>query len=117
MSAAPALYGPSGKLISGKRKQPTRPAQDAPDRAFGKPHGTYVLDLAEKCDAILLCHACKHRFSHEDHHYYKDERFREFTGKCDACREFTVHGRLFIHEKFLTDTGGRSWADRSWNPK
>lgn len=69
-------------------------------RKIGKPHGSWVTDLAELQKSILLCDSCHHRFNHVQYGYYRQREFPYVAGKCDACKR-ECYGHFFIHEAYL----------------
>jgi len=107
--ASPSIW------IPGEAKRRTPPL--APMRKFGKPHGSHIDDVVTTKQAVILCSDCNHRFDAKRSNYYKDTRFSPVVGNCDACRVYTDTAQLYIHEQYLTDSGGRSKAGRTWIPK
>ena len=83
------------------------PLVEAPGRALGKPHGSYIDDLVQLRKVVLLCWKCMPRFYYKRAHYYKDEVFPRYCGSCDACREHTEQGKAFFPEERLAEPGGR----------
>lgn len=102
--------------ISWKKHIPTQPFE-SPGRKFGKPEGGHVTDLAYLRKAIILCWKCQPKFDHKRYCYYKDERFPHVVGRCDGCRQILNHStKLYIHESYLSDPGGRARSGHSWTP-
>ncbi|KPK68175.1 hypothetical protein AMJ82_08925 [candidate division TA06 bacterium SM23_40] len=100
-----------------RQTKPKNAPREHPGRRIGKPEGTYIMDLVALRKAILLCWRCQPRFNHKRANYYKDERFPYVVGRCDGCRRFMSHqAKLYIHESFLGDPGGRLRAGQCWTP-
>ncbi len=77
-----------------KRKEST-------GRKVGKPHGSFISDLAELQKSILLCDKCVGRFKNwRWYGYYRQREFPYVTGNCDACKE-RCNGHFFIHESIV----------------
>lgn len=91
------------KPISRERAQRV----EHPGRKVGKPHGTWVTDLAELCKTVILCDCCSHKFDRKKYRYYKQREFPFVLGKCDACKNFG-RAQLFIHESEVK----KCWAAR-----
>lgn len=86
-------------------------------KKYGKPVSGWIDDLASLRKAIILCWRCQPKFDHKRAHYYKDGRFPHVIGKCDGCREHMNHQtKLYIHESFLGEPGGRTKAGQCWTP-
>lgn len=125
-----SLYLPPGIKPSGMWKKrgekfrkkaswnkPAAQPREHAGRKYGKPEGGYVTDLASLKKAIILCWRCQPKFDHKRYHYYKDERFPHVVGKCDGCRQIFNHStRLYIHESYLSDSGGRTRSGQCWTP-
>ena len=91
--------------------------REAPGRKMGKPHGTHILDLVALEKVILLCWKHQPCFDHKRANYYKDRRFPHIVGKCDACKNFMSNEtKLYIHESFLGEPGGRTKPGQVWTP-
>ena len=73
-------------------------AAEAKGRRIGKPHGSYIDDLAALKKAIVLCDGCVRRFNHVKHGYYRQREFPFVRGSCDACKQHSERASLFIHE-------------------
>jgi len=102
------IWNPNGRIPK---------LHEHPGRQIGKPAGTYVLDLVERRKAIILCWRCQPHFNHKRANYYKDMRFSHVVGRCDGCREYMNHQtKLYIHESFLGEPGGQTWAGQVWTP-
>lgn len=103
--------------VSWRNDAGSRQPLEHPGRKVGHPEGSYVSDLAERKKAIILCWRCQPRFDYKRAHYYKDERFPYVVGRCDGCREFMNHqAKLYIHESFLGEPGGRTKSGQCWTP-
>lgn len=83
-----------------------------PGRNMGKPHGTWVTDMAEERQGIVLCSSCQHKFRPEQYHYYRTREF-QIIGRCDACKQHHNQGNtFFIHESLLGRQHGQCWTPR-----
>jgi len=80
-----------------------------PGRRHGKPHGSWVLDLADLRKMILLCPACNSKFDYKRHRFRMEKEFRYVIGNCDACRTLDTHCSMYIAEE--TYTACRSTAE------
>lgn len=97
--------------------KPAQQPQEHPGRKYGMPEGGYVTDLAALRKTIILCWRCQPKFDHKRHNYYKDEKFPHVVGKCDGCRQVMNHStKLYIHESYLSDPGGRTRSGQCWTP-
>lgn len=104
MSAAPLIFLP------GKHPKPRTP-QIHPGRRTGKPHGTYVTDLAERALGIVLCTLCANKFEPRRYHYYRTKEFK-ILGRCDACKQHANEAQFFIHESLLGRKHGQCWTPK-----
>lgn len=96
---------------------PKQKPREHPGRKFGAVTGGWVADLVARRKAIILCWRCQPKFDHKRANYYKDGRFPYVIGRCDGCRENMNHQtKLYIHESFLGEPGGRTMAGQSWTP-
>lgn len=102
------------RRIRERALKPRPPLQEAFGRPVGKPKGSWLDDLCALGKAISLCQSCAPKFDYRGHHYYKDRMFHRCAAKCDACRVFDPAGFLFIHERHLVDSDGRSRPGQSW---
>lgn len=97
--------------------KPEAQPREHPGKKNGLPTGGWIDDLSALRKAIILCWRCQPKFDHKRANYYKDERFPHVVGKCDGCREYMNHQtKLYIHESFLGEPGGRTKAGQSWTP-
>ena len=93
-----------------RRERAQRRAQMArfAGRPTGRSVGTWVTDLAELRQSILLCPTCDPGFrnGHQRYGYFRDNRWRRYTGgcsgQCDACRgDFPGGLQLYIHDSYV----------------
>ncbi len=74
-------------------------------RPVGFVTGTWVTDVAEIQQCVLLCSFCDHKFkpAHKRYGYHRDTRFeRGVGGDCDGCRTHRDEGlQLYVHENFI----------------
>ena len=83
-----------------------------PGRNTGKPHGTWVTDMGEEHQGIVLCSSCQHKFNPAAYHYYRTREF-QIIGRCDACKQHNSQGNtFFIHESLLGRRHGQCWTPR-----
>ncbi len=129
MSASP-LIGPAESLRAARslvlakraynRMRGRKPSGmlpiEYPGRNVGKPAGSHIDELASQRMTLVLCWACQPKFSHKRHHYYKDQKFPFVRGKCDGCRKHSERAKIYLHESFLTDPGGRTTSGQIWTP-
>ncbi len=85
--------------------------REHPGRNFGKPHGTWISDMCEQKQSILLCQLCSHKFQPKQHNYYQTREFR-VLGRCDACKEHENNATFYIHESLLGRKSGQCWTPR-----
>ena len=83
-------------------KQDHARRMEADPRRHGKPHGSYVVDLADLRKMVLLCPACVHKFDYKRHKFRKEKEFPYVNGKCDACLVFDTYCSMFIAEEIYT---------------
>lgn len=83
-----------------------------PGRPMGAVHGTWVTDIAELMQAVVLCTFCWKKFDPKRYGYYRTREFK-IRGKCDACKQYESDAKLFVHEKSL----GRGRHNTSWWPR
>ena len=74
-------------------------AAEAHGRQHGKPHGSYVMDLADLRKVILLCPACNSKFDYKRNRFRKEKEFPYVIAKCDACKTTDPYCRLYIAEE------------------
>jgi hypothetical protein len=80
-----------------------------PGRKQGKPHGSFVIDLADLRKMVLLCPGCNNKFDYKRHKFRKEKEFPEVIGKCDACRTIDMYCSMYIAEELYTQA--RSTAE------
>ncbi len=91
------------------RKVPLR-ALESRGRRTGAVHGSYVTDLAELRQQIMLCSACDPKFagSERRYGYHRDTKWKKAAGgvtaKCDACKEFGMGRQMYVHESYFGKT-------------
>lgn len=97
----------------GKRKAKVKDTKriEFPGRSLGKPHGTFVTDIAERSQGIILCSSCVHKFNPNKYNYYLTKEFR-IQGRCDACKEHTQGTNFFIHDSLIGQKHGQCWKPR-----
>ena len=75
----------------------------APGRRIGSVAGSYVTDLAEIQQAIILCWACEDKWKKIAKRYQYEARnqynkiYGGVHGMCDGCREPGAQRRLYLH--------------------
>jgi hypothetical protein len=84
-------------------------AYEHPGRKHGKPHGSFVIDLADLRKAVLLCSACASKFDYKRHRFRLETEFRYNLGNCDACKVFDSYCSMYIAEETYVTV--RSTAD------
>ena len=90
------------------------PPPEAPGRRIGAVIGSWVTDLAELKQTIILCWKCQEEFRKvaPRYHYHFAENWNKIWGgvhgKCDACREPGVRRSCFVHQSYL---------GKSYNPE
>lgn len=95
-----------------RRQQHRLASYVSPGRPVGFVTGTWVTDVAEIRQCVLLCSFCDHKFkpAHKKYGYHRDARFqRGVGGDCDGCRIHRDEGlQLYVHESHL----GHGYAPR-----
>ena len=87
---------------------------EADPRRHGKPHGSYVIDLADLRKVVILCSACNCKFDYRRHRFRKEKEFPYVVSKCDACLTHDSYCSMYIADE--TYTSVRSTAqDRREN--
>lgn len=71
-------------------------------RRHGKPHGSYVVDLADLRKMILLCPLCNAKFDWKRHRFRHEKEFRYVIGNCDACKTLDMHCSMYIAEEIYS---------------
>lgn len=100
---ARAQLNPASILRKMKARQGAKRIEAA-GRRSGTPHGSWVTDLAELRQTIILCWACdaKWKRSAKRYHYEFRKDWHEFwggvIGRCDACKEPGHGRRIYIHQ-------------------
>jgi len=90
-----------------RRARENAKRMEAFGRKPGAVHGSYVTDLAELRQTILLCWACDAKWRGSEGRYQyafrKDwnESYGGAIGKCDACKEVGPKRRVYIHQSYL----------------
>ena len=97
-------------------RTPESQPREHPGRKFGATAAGWVFDLVARRKVLILCWRCQPKFDHKRSRYYKDGRFPYVIGKCDGCREHVNQAKLYIHESFLGEPGGRTMAGQVWTP-
>jgi len=104
------LIGLDPKQKQALRAEQQRRAQSwvSPGRPVGTPAGTWVTDIAELGQCVLLCSACDHKFKPclPRYGYHRDRTWKRLYGgvggSCDGCREPYPAGlQLYVHEQFI----------------
>ena len=75
---------------------------EADPRRHGKPHGSYVIDLADLRKTVLLCPACNCRFDWKRHRFRKEKEFPYVNAKCDACLVQDAYCSMYMAEEVYT---------------
>jgi hypothetical protein len=82
-------------------------ALESKGRKIGAVIGSWVTDLAELRQEILLCSACDPKFAGTEarYGYHRDTKWKKIYGgviaKCDACREMGHGRRMYVHESYF----------------
>ena len=79
-------------------------------RPYGKIPGSWVGDLADLANTILLCDECRLKFDHKKNRYHLARRYR-VGAKCDGCREFRCGDMQAYHHESLLGTHAGSVYD------
>lgn len=88
-----------------------------PGRKFGAVEAGWIADLVALRKAIILCWRCQPKFDHRRHNYYRVDRFARVIGRCDGCRDvLSQDKKLYTHESYLGEPGGRTKAGQCWTP-
>ena len=75
---------------------------EADPRRHGKPHGSYVVDLADLRKTVLLSPACNHKFDWKRHRFRKEKEFPCVMAKCDACLIQDAYCSMYIADELYT---------------
>ncbi len=92
-----------------KKRVPINRIQ-AKGRKEGLAHGSWVTDIAELQQQIILCSACdpKFRGSEQRYGYHRDTKWHKIyggvIGKCDACKEKGHGRRMYVHQSYFGQT-------------
>ena len=70
-----------------------------PGRRPGKPHGSYVIDLADLRKVVVLCPLCNSKFDWKRHRFRKEKEFPYVVSKCDACKTTDSYCSMYIAEE------------------
>lgn len=112
-----SFWDDARKKFSWRSDADKRQVREHPGAKYGKPKGGWIDDLAALRKTIILCWRCQPKFDHKKANYYKDGRFPYVIGRCDGCRTWMNHEtKLYIHESFLGEPGGRTRAGQCWTP-
>jgi hypothetical protein len=76
--------------------------REHPGRRHGKPHGSYVIDLADLRKVVILCPACNSKFDWKRHHFRKEKEFPCVVSKCDACKVVDSYCSMYIADETYT---------------
>lgn len=75
-------------------------------RRVGGVHGSWVTDIAELKQTVLLCNGCDHKFKrialryqYERHALFFDE-YGGVIGRCDACKEPGKSRIVYNHQSY-----------------
>ena|SRR3990172_5620727 len=80
-------------------KQDQLKSMEHPGRRMGKPHGSYVIDLADLRKVVILCPACNSKFDWKRHRFRKEKEFPYVVSKCDACKSTDAYCSMYIAEE------------------
>ena len=75
---------------------------EAAPRRHGKPHGSYVVDLADLRKTVLLCPACNHKVDWKPHPFLNHKEFPCVMAKCDACLVQDAYCSMYVAEEIYT---------------
>lgn len=75
---------------------------EADPRRHGKPHGSYVVDLADLRKTVLLCPMCNSKFDWKRHRFRKEKEFPYVMAKCDACLTQDAYCSMYVAEETYT---------------
>jgi hypothetical protein len=76
--------------------------QEHSGRRHGKPHGSYVIDLADLRKVVILCPACNSKFDWKRHRFRKEKEFPYVVSKCDACKVTDSYCSMYIADETYT---------------
>lgn len=71
-------------------------------RRHGKPHGSYVIDLADLRKVVVLCPLCNSKFDWKRHRFRKEKEFPYVVAKCDACKTQDSYCSMYVAEEDYT---------------
>lgn len=80
---------------------------EAKGRTVGRGAGSWVTDLAELRQSLLLCWSCDARWNSSAPKYGYGlhrrwmKQYGGVIGKCDGCREGGPNRRFYVHESFF----------------
>lgn len=76
--------------------------REHPGRRHGKPHGSYVIDLADLRKVVILCPLCNSKFDWKRHRFRKEKEFPCVVSKCDACKTTDSYCSMYIADETYT---------------
>lgn len=82
-------------------------ALESKGRKVGAGAGSWVTDIAELRQQIMLCWQCDPKFkgSASRYGYHRDKKWTKLAGgvvgKCDGCREGGPGRQMYVHESFF----------------
>ncbi len=76
----------------------------------------FVLEKISCHAGLALCSKCKHKFDFKKHNYVPTTRWGRVIGDCDGCKEYTKDQIFFIHELYVSDSGGRIKHGQVYRP-
>lgn len=79
-----------------------RTPQEHEGRRRGKPHGSYVVDLADLRKVVVLCPLCNSKFDWKRHRFRKEKEFPYVVAKCDACKTQDAYCSMYVAEENYT---------------
>lgn len=71
-----------------------------PGKPVGNVRGSWLSDLAERRQCVLLCWQCKPKWNPEPYGYFYDRHY-EAQGQCDTCNAFSPRIHVFMHECYV----------------
>lgn len=74
-----------------------------PGKPAGNVRGSWLSDLAERRQCVLLCGDCTSRWDPAPYGYFFDTHY-EAQGQCDTCNTWCPKVNVFMHECYL-ETG------------
>lgn len=101
------MTAPRRHLVRVRKVRVPLQALEGKGRGVGKPAGSWVTDLAELRQQIMLCGVCdgKFRGSEQRYGYHRDKKWHKIyggvIGRCDGCREPGHGRRMYVHESYF----------------